>query len=49
MYIPVKDTQKSKDTSSNCLHGKNDSLSKPDIYSQEPHISFSQVFYYVDR
>ena len=49
MYIPVNDTRKSKDQSSNCLHGKNGSLSKPDIYSQEPHISFRQVIYYVDR
>ena len=49
MYIPVKDTWKSKDPSSNCLHGKNGSLSKPDIYGQEPHISFRQVIYYVDR
>ena len=55
MYIPVKDTwklrdtRKSKDPSSNCLHGKNGSLSKPDIYGQEPHISFRQVIYYVDR
>ena len=32
MYIPVKDTQKSKDPSSNCLHGKNGSLSKPEIF-----------------
>ena len=49
MYIRVKDTRKSKDPSSNCLHGKNGSLSKPDIYGQEPHISFRQVIYYVDR
>ena len=32
MYIPVKDTRKSKDPSSNCLHGKNGFLSKPDNY-----------------
>ena len=49
MYIPVKDTRKSKDSSLNCLHGKNGSLSKLDIYGQEPHISFRQVIYYVDR
>ena len=49
MYIPVKDTRKSKDPSSNCLHGKNVCLSKPDIYRQEQHISFRQVIYYVDR
>ena len=49
MYIPVKDTWKSKDPLSNCLHGKNGSLLKPDIYGQEPHISFRQVIYYVYR
>ena len=48
MYIPVKDTQKSKDPSSNCLHGKDGSLSKPDISGLEQHISFRQVIYYVD-
>ena len=49
MYIPGKDTRKSKDPSSNCLHGKNGSLSKSDIYGQGPHISFRQVIYYVGR
>ena len=37
MYIPVKDIRKSKDPSSNCLHGKNGSLLKLAIYGQEPH------------
>ena len=45
----ILNARKSKDPSSNCLHSKNGSLSKPDIYGQEPHISFRQVIYYVDR